>query len=70
MSYRRKIQRAFAIIAMWAGLASARGASAQSTADRQSLDDAWWTGSMLAPSGSTLLQGHFLIEPEFCLARA
>jgi hypothetical protein len=30
---------------------------------RQSLDDAWWTGPMLAPSAATLPQGHFLIEP-------
>jgi hypothetical protein len=27
------------------------------------LDDAWWTGPMLAPSATTLPQGHFLIEP-------
>lgn len=31
--------------------------------DRQSLDDAWWTGPILAPSAATLPQGHFLIEP-------
>lgn len=30
---------------------------------RQSLDDAWWTGPMLAPSAATLPRGHFLIEP-------
>jgi hypothetical protein len=30
---------------------------------RQSLDDAWWTGPLLAPSASTLPRGHFLIEP-------
>jgi hypothetical protein len=29
----------------------------------QSLDDAWWTGPMLAPSANTLPQGHFLVEP-------
>jgi hypothetical protein len=28
----------------------------------QSLDDAWWTGPMLAPSAATLPRGHFLIE--------
>jgi hypothetical protein len=32
---------------------------------RQSLDDAWWTGPMLAPNASTLPRGHFLIEPYF-----
>ncbi len=34
-----------------------------SSADRQSLDDAWWTGSMLAASAATLPRGHILIEP-------
>ncbi|HEY3786869.1 MAG TPA: transporter [Steroidobacteraceae bacterium] len=50
--------------------ASAQGAdppaaaSAQaSAADRQSLDDAWWTGPLLAASAGTLPRGHFLIEP-------
>jgi hypothetical protein len=32
---------------------------------RQSRDDAWWTGPMLAPSAATLPRGHFLIEPYF-----
>jgi hypothetical protein len=31
--------------------------------DRQALEDAWWTGPILAASASTLPQGHFLIEP-------
>lgn len=30
---------------------------------RQALDDAWWTGPMLAASAGTLPQGHFLVEP-------
>ena len=30
---------------------------------RQSIDDAWFTGPMLAPSASTLPQGHMLVEP-------
>jgi hypothetical protein len=30
---------------------------------RQSLDDAWWTGPLLANSAATLPQGHFLAEP-------
>lgn len=30
---------------------------------RQSLDDAWWTGPLLAASASTLPQGHILFEP-------
>src|SRR5580658_7006791 len=50
-------------------LAGATGAPAQqqpSTSPpvvHQSLDDAWWTGPMLAPSAATLPRGHFLIEP-------
>jgi hypothetical protein len=63
MWFRKKIQRALAVVAMLGGLPSARMASAQTLADRQSLDDAWWTGPMLAPSAATLPQGHFLIEP-------
>jgi hypothetical protein len=35
-------------------------ASAQ---QRQSLDSAWWTGSLLAPSAATLPRGHVLVEP-------
>jgi len=30
---------------------------------RQSRDDAWWTGPLLAASPGTLTPGHFLIEP-------
>jgi hypothetical protein len=36
---------------------------ASASADRQALDDAWWTGPLLAPNASTLPRGHFLIEP-------
>jgi len=32
-------------------------------AGRQPLDDAWWTGPMLAPSANTLPRGHVLLEP-------
>jgi hypothetical protein len=34
-----------------------------SSAVHQSMDDAWWTGPLLAPSANTLPQGHVLIEP-------
>ncbi len=34
-------------------------------AARQSLDDAWWTGPLLAPTAATLPVGHFLFEPYF-----
>lgn len=29
----------------------------------QTLDDAWWTGPILAANAATLPQGHFLVEP-------
>ena len=35
-------------------------AAAQS---RESLDDAWWTGPIMAPSAGALPRGHFLFEP-------
>ena len=37
--------------------------SAPSTADRQALGDAWWTGPLLANSAATLPRGHILVEP-------
>jgi len=51
-------------------LLAAPGAKAQESNSpgsvvRQSRDDAWWTGPMLAPSAGTLPRGHFLIEPYF-----
>jgi hypothetical protein len=38
-------------------------ATTQPSANRQSRDDAWWTGPLLAASPVTLPRGHFLIEP-------
>jgi hypothetical protein len=46
-----------------AGAEAQQVASQPSSVVRQSLDDAWWTGPMLAPSAATLPRGHFLIEP-------
>ena len=40
-----------------------RAHAEEAPALRQSLDDAWWTGPLLAASPSTLPQGHVLIEP-------
>jgi hypothetical protein len=42
-------------------LASAQGSAP--VAFHQTLDDAWWTGPMLAPSANTLPRGHILLEP-------
>ena len=35
--------------------------SAAPSTFRQSRDDAWWTGPLLAASAATLPQGHFLV---------
>ena len=50
-------------------LCVSRAALAQQRSDStsldQSLDDAWWTGPMLAASPNTLPAGHVLLEPYF-----
>lgn len=38
-------------------------ASQTGVVPQQSLDDAWWTGPLLAPSAATLPRGHWLLEP-------
>src|SRR5260221_7082470 len=43
--------------------AGGQAAESHAIKERQSLDDAWWTGPMLANSAATLPRGHFLIEP-------
>ncbi|MGH8177359.1 MAG: transporter [Steroidobacter sp.] len=48
---------------MLAGPAIAENEGASTAVNRQSLDDAWWTGPILAASAGTLPQGHFLVEP-------
>lgn len=42
---------------------AAQNADARHAPDRQTLDDAWWTGPMLANSAGTLPRGHLLAEP-------
>jgi hypothetical protein len=47
-------------------IVSSSGAQEQPTApsaQRQSMQDAWWTGPLLANSANTLPRGHFLAEP-------
>lgn len=56
---------ALTITALGVGAVSAKTqqeVSLPSSVVRQSLDDAWWTGLMLAPWAATLPRGHFLIE--------
>jgi hypothetical protein len=51
------------LIALLALVCLAAAQSAPSPMLRESLDDAWWTGPLLAPNASTLPPGHLLIEP-------
>jgi Putative MetA-pathway of phenol degradation len=39
------------------------GISATAFAEQETLDEAWFTGPMLAPNAATLPQGHVLLEP-------
>lgn len=52
---------------LWAVLVLVAVAAAQQppAGDHESLDQAWWTGPMLAPSANTLPRGHYLLEPYF-----
>ena len=43
--------------------ALALSTAANADVDRQSLDDAWWTGPIVAAGAATLPAGHALIEP-------
>ena len=65
MSFWKSIQRTLAALALatTATLAVAQATPGAPGEVRQSLDDAWFTGSMLAPNATTLPRGHFLIEP-------
>lgn len=57
-----RVLKIFSLIILTACLTAAQ-TSVPSVAFHQSLDDAWWTGPLLAPNASTLPQGHVLIEP-------
>jgi hypothetical protein len=48
-----------------AGMMPCAAGAADAPVARQSLDDAWWTGPLLAPTAGTLPPGHFLFEPYF-----
>ena len=63
MTVARVLQNSFAVIALTTCLAAAQTMSVPLVAFRQPLDDAWWTGPLLAPNASTLPKGHLLVEP-------
>ena len=46
----------------WAAAGTALADSSTGVA-QQALDDAWWTGSLLAPNAATAPHGHWLVEP-------
>lgn len=51
------------VLTLGVSIAAVADDSASATVDRQSLDDAWWTGPIVAAGAATLPQGHALIEP-------
>lgn len=51
------------ILALLVLAASVTAAQSSPPSFHQSLDDAWWTGPLLAPNASTLPPGHLLLEP-------
>lgn len=62
MFYRRLLQ-AVSTPALLVGMAVGQQASSTpSSATRESLEDAWWTGPSLANSANTLPRRHFLVE--------
>jgi len=58
-----RVLRCLGFLAAWLGVAVATHAQSAEGTYRQSRDDAWWTGPMLANSADTLPRGHVLIEP-------
>ena len=50
-------------VALAGNPASAQQTPSAAPAERQSLDDAWWTGPIIAAGAGTLPQGHALVEP-------
>jgi hypothetical protein len=59
----RAIRHTLVLLTLPVCLAAAQQPAASSSSVPQSLNDAWWTGPLLAPSANTLPRGHFLIEP-------
>jgi hypothetical protein len=63
MSYRSIGVRAAICALTVSADAAVADESLSDPAERQSPDEAFWTGPLLASSASTLPQGHFLVEP-------
>jgi hypothetical protein len=65
MARRRPGAMRAAVGALMAAASHAVAEEIPRAADRQSLDDAWWTGPIIAAGATTLPRGHFLVEPYF-----
>jgi hypothetical protein len=59
----RAVAPLFLIVAMSNTSIADSEIASESATLRQSIDDAWWTGPLLAASPGTLPPGHFLVEP-------
>lgn len=52
------------LFALSIGISAMAGATSETgVAPQETLDQAWWTGPLLAPNAATLPQGHWLLEP-------
>lgn len=60
---RRTVAAFVTALTVACGFAAGQQAQPATGVARQSLDDAWWTGPLLAPNASTLPRGHLLLEP-------
>lgn len=65
MSVRFELQGALCGALLAFSVLAAQPVQAADGVERQSMNDAWWTGPLLAPSANTLPQGHVLFEPYF-----
>jgi len=54
-----------AVVYLLSATSGAALAAESADSGRQSLDDAWWTGPLLASGAATLPKGHVLFEPYF-----
>jgi hypothetical protein len=53
-----------ALCAFGIGASAIAGATSETgVVPKESLDQAWWTGPLLAPNAATLPHGHWLVEP-------
>src|SRR5437867_2306413 len=63
MTVGKPLQNSLMVFALMVWVVSQTSAQPSAQTSRQPLDDAWWTGPLLAPNASTLPQGHVLVEP-------